>query len=64
MLFKTIASLAAFILAGLAMAAPAGSGATSFTGDITHYSPSVGLGACGHLHQDNEYVVALGHDLL
>lgn len=64
MLFKTLASLNTFILAGPAMAAPVAYGAGSFTGDITHYSPSVGIGACGHLHQDNEYVVALGHDLL
>ena len=26
---------------------------------MTYYSPSVGLGACGSLHQDSEFVAAL-----
>ena len=33
--------------------------ATIYKGDGTFYSPSVGLGSCGHLNQDSEHVAAL-----
>lgn len=30
-----------------------------YSGDGTFYSPSVGLGSCGHLYQDSDHVAAL-----
>ncbi|KAK5654919.1 hypothetical protein OQA88_6675 [Cercophora sp. LCS_1] len=34
-----------------------------FSGVMRHYSPSDGLGACGTLHQDSEFVVGLSPSL-
>ncbi|KAI5365880.1 putative Barwin domain, RlpA-like domain superfamily protein [Septoria linicola] len=33
----------------------------AITGDLTYYNAA--LGACGETHGDNDYVVAIGHDL-
>ncbi|KAK4171190.1 RlpA-like double-psi beta-barrel-protein domain-containing protein-containing protein [Triangularia setosa] len=58
--FTTIATGLVAIFAFSALAAPANAfSATS--GDFTHYSPSIGLGACGQLHQDSELVAAISY---
>lgn len=36
----------------------------AYTGDMTYYSPSVGLGSCGYQSGDNDDVVALSHEMM
>ncbi|GAA5863060.1 hypothetical protein JCM8547_002785 [Rhodosporidiobolus lusitaniae] len=60
---KTTSKPVTSMTTSAAASATSGSSATgvSFTGGTaTHYSPSVGLGACGYLNADTEKVVALG----
>ncbi|KAK4204582.1 RlpA-like double-psi beta-barrel-protein domain-containing protein-containing protein [Triangularia verruculosa] len=58
--FTTVATGLVAIFASSAVAAPANT-AVAASGDFTHYSPSVGLGACGQVHQDSELVVAISY---
>ncbi|KAK4163095.1 RlpA-like double-psi beta-barrel-protein domain-containing protein-containing protein [Cladorrhinum sp. PSN259] len=32
-------------------------------GELTYFSPSVGLGACGQVYSDNDTIAAVGHEL-
>ncbi|CAP62076.1 uncharacterized protein PODANS_5_460 [Podospora anserina S mat+] len=52
--FTTFAAGLVAIFASSAMAAPTNAAAAAS-------GPSAGLGACGQLHQDSEFVVALSH---
>ncbi|KAK3990668.1 hypothetical protein QBC44DRAFT_60372 [Cladorrhinum sp. PSN332] len=38
-------------------------GSSLQTGDLTYFSPSVGVGACGQIYGDNETICAVGHEL-